>query len=453
MHALVRLALLSLLLLVDVNGTRLVTAQGTPVVITEEGEAWWNGGVCYEVFVRSFSDSDGDGIGDLQGLIEKLDYLNDGDPATTTDLGVSCLWLMPIFESPSYHGYDVTDYYTIDADYGTNADFTALMAAAHERGIKVLLDLVLNHTSNEHPWFQAALNDPGSPYRDWYIFVDESPGYLGPWAQGVWHPSPVGDDYYYGIFVDTMPDLNYRNPAVTEEARNISRFWLEEMGADGFRLDAIKHLIEDGTIQENTPQTHEWIRQYHDFLATIAPEAYTVGEIGGSTVQALQPYYAAQLTSYFDFEIGPDILSAATAADATAFGVSAQEATLDLPNGGWAPFLTNHDQARTMSILGGDPDRARDRGDRVADAAGHTVRLLRRRDRAIRGGTGRAEADTDAVAGRGRGRLYHRRAVGSVAARPGDRERGGADGCPRLVAQSVPAPDSPASGGAGAGAG
>ena len=134
---------------------------------------WWRDRVFYEVFVRSFADSDGDGIGDLRGLTERLDYLNDGDPATTDDLGVTGLWLMPVAESPSYHGYDVTDYTAIEPDYGTADDFQALMAAAHERGIEVIVDLVLNHTSVEHPWFQDA-RTPGSAHDDWYVWSDTS---------------------------------------------------------------------------------------------------------------------------------------------------------------------------------------------------------------------------------------------------------------------------------------
>ena len=146
---------------------------------TESGAPWWRDRVFYEVFVRSFADSDGDGIGDLRGLTERLDYLNDGDPATTDDLGVTALWLMPVAESPSYHGYDVTDYQAIEADYGTADDFRALMAAAHQRGIDVIVDLVLNHTSVEHPWFQDA-RVPGSAHDDWYLWSAVEPGISGP---------------------------------------------------------------------------------------------------------------------------------------------------------------------------------------------------------------------------------------------------------------------------------
>ncbi|MBU0595954.1 hypothetical protein KJ567_04640 [Candidatus Bipolaricaulota bacterium] len=140
---------------------------------------WWEGGVFYEVFVRSFYDSDADGIGDLPGLIDRLDYLNDGDPSTTTDLGVTGLWLMPITVSPGYHGYDVTDYYDVDPDYGTLDDVRRLLAEAHARGMTVIIDLVFNHTSSDHPWFQAS-RGPASEYRDWYVWATPSPGFLGP---------------------------------------------------------------------------------------------------------------------------------------------------------------------------------------------------------------------------------------------------------------------------------
>src|SRR5207245_941190 len=169
--------------------------------------AWTHGAVCYEVFVRSFYDSDGDGIGDLSGLISKLDYINDGNPASKRDLGASCIWLMPIAQSPSYHGYDVSDYYRVEPAYGTNDDFKHLVAEAHRRGIKVLVDMVLNHSSSEHPYFQAALHDTTSPYRTWYRFAP-SPLGKGPHGGDDWHRSPARDEYYYGVFWSGMPDLN-----------------------------------------------------------------------------------------------------------------------------------------------------------------------------------------------------------------------------------------------------
>ncbi len=159
------------------------TATGT------DGLPWWNDRVFYEIFVRSFQDSNGDGIGDLQGLISKLDYLNDGDPKTNTDLGITGIWLMPIMESPSYHGYDVTDYMKVEpdyADYGTNDDFRQLIAEAHKRGIAVIIDMVLNHTSSQHAWFKDS-QTPGSEHDQWYRWSDTKPLQLGPWNQTVWY--------------------------------------------------------------------------------------------------------------------------------------------------------------------------------------------------------------------------------------------------------------------------
>lgn len=329
--------------------TAIPTATAFPL---EAG--WWDDAVCYEVFVRSFFDSNGDGVGDLNGLIAKLDYINDGDPATDRDLGATCIWLMPVMESPSYHGYDVVDHYRVDQEYGTNADFKRLIAKAHRRGIRVIVDLVLNHVSVEHPWFQAALRDPASPYRDWFIWSATDPGYRGPWGQPVWHRSPLRDEYYYGIFWSGMPDLNYRHPAVSAEAHKISAFWLREMGADGFRLDAIKHLIENGRVQENTPETHAWLRDYRDQLEAIRPDAFTVGEIFGATPITLKPYYPDQLDSYFLFSLGEQIIAAARSGTALSLVIAAQQAERTLPYQRYAPFLTNHDQERVMSVLGGD---------------------------------------------------------------------------------------------------
>ncbi len=330
-----------------------------PPFASPASSGWSDDAVCYEIFVRSFADSDGDGIGDFQGLTQRLDYVNDGDPATESDLGATCIWLMPIMEAASYHGYDVTDYYAVEQDYGTLDDFREFIAAAHARGIHVILDLVLNHTSSEHRWFQEALADPASPYRDWYIFEPDDPGYSSPWGAEAWHQSPVGDEFYYGIFWEGMPDLNYRNPAVTQEAQRISDFWLNEMGADGFRLDAIKHLIEDDRVQENTPETHEWLRQYRDWLDQNAPNAVTIGEIFGASSFLLNEYYPDQLHLYFQFEIGQQILAAANYGTAAGVNTITAETIDTLPDQCWAPFLTNHDQERSMTTLGGNLQEAK----------------------------------------------------------------------------------------------
>ncbi|MFV9506491.1 MAG: alpha-amylase family glycosyl hydrolase [Oscillochloridaceae bacterium umkhey_bin13] len=335
-----------------------ITPQPTsPPAPLEAG--WWDSSVCYEVFVRSFFDSDGDGIGDLRGLIEKLDYINDGDPNSRTDLGANCIWLMPIAKAASYHGYDTIDYYSVDPAYGTNDDFKELVRQAEARGIKIVIDLVLNHTSSEHPWFQEALRDPTSPYRDWYLWSAIKPPYKGPFGGNeVWHKSPVADEYYYGLFWGGMPDLNYRNPAVTEEARRISSFWIDEMGVAGFRLDAIKHLIEYRAVQEDTAETHNWLREYRAWLDANHPGTYTIGEIFNAAPDNLAPYYSDQLGYYFAFNLGRGIELAANFGDARRY--MQEISNYDrLPYQRWAPFLTNHDQNRVMSNLGDDMNKAR----------------------------------------------------------------------------------------------
>ena len=343
------------------GGVSAVAHQATPVEAPPPVSRinWWDDAVCYEIFVRSFFDSDGDGIGDFNGITAKLDYLNDGDPTGGNDLGVTCVWLMPMFESTSYHGYDVVDYGNVEQDYGSNEDFRAFVAAAHERGIRVVLDLVLNHTSIDHPWFQAALRDPESPYRDWYIFADEDPGYLGPWGAQAWHKSPVADEFYYGLFWSGMPDLNFENPAVTAEAERISAYWLTDVGIDGFRLDAIKHLIEDGKVQENTPATHAWLRDYRTFLESTAPTALTIGEIFNASADSLVEYFPDQLHTYFNFAPGQQCLTAAVNGGAMGVEGVVVDALTQIPDQRWAPFLTNHDQARAMNALNGDVDRAK----------------------------------------------------------------------------------------------
>lgn len=171
----------------------------------DDGLFWWNDRVFYEIFVRSFYDSTGDGIGDLQGIIEQMDYLQ--------ELGIGGIWLMPISPSPSYHGYDVIDYRDINPDYGTMEDFQALLAAAEAHDIAIIIDLVVNHSSVQHPWFIASADDPDGEFGDWYIWEEENPGFRGPDNQVVWHQR--GGRYYYGVFWGGMPDLNYRNPDVT----------------------------------------------------------------------------------------------------------------------------------------------------------------------------------------------------------------------------------------------
>jgi alpha-amylase len=327
---------------------------------SSDAPAWTRGATCYEVFVRSFQDSDGDGVGDLKGLISKLDYINDGNPDTQRDLGASCIWLMPIAESPSYHGYDVVDYYNVDREYGTNDDFKRLMAEAHHRGIHVLVDMVLNHSSSEHPNFLAAARDPSSPYRDWYLFSAQHPGVRNPWGSDNWHKSPHRDEYYFGLFWSGMPDLNVENPEVVAETKKIADFWLNEMGVDGFRLDAIKHLVEGGrgAQVEHLPGTHVFLRDYAAHLRSVKPDAYTVGEVWDS-IGAILPYYPDQLTSHFMFQLSDAILTSVNTGSAANLFPGYLRLQATLPPHRYSPFLRNHDQQRTMTALGGDVRKAK----------------------------------------------------------------------------------------------
>ncbi|MDX2183854.1 MAG: alpha-amylase family glycosyl hydrolase [Gemmatimonadaceae bacterium] len=323
----------------------------------ETAPAWLTGTTCYEIFVRSFQDSDGDGIGDLRGLIRRLDYLNDGDPRTTDDLGVRCLWLMPIAESPGYHGYDVQDYYAVERDYGTTADVRELVREARRRGIRVLVDMVINHTSREHPAFQAALRDTTSPYRRWYRFAPTR-GPDNRWGGNGWHKSPVRDEWYYGFFWQGMPDLNYEQPDALAEMQRVATYWLTDIGVDGLRLDAVKFLVEDGAQVDDVPGTHRVLTAYGTHVRTVKPDAWTVGEVFDNSASVAR-YYGSQLDAYFAFEVADSLIAAA--ARGTAGGVLRSVIDLQgrVPWHRMAPFLRNHDQPRTATALGEDLGKAR----------------------------------------------------------------------------------------------
>ena len=331
---------------------------------------WWNDGVFYQILVRSFKDSDtgplaNDGVGDFPGLTSRLDYLNDGDPSTTTDLGITGIWLLPVSPSPSYHGYDITDYRGINPQYGTLDDFRAFMTAAHKRGIKVLLDLVLNHNSDQSQWFIESKN-PASKYRTWYIWSDSRPDYKGPWGQQVWHPidesKPDAGPFYYGLFSRQMPDLNYKNPEVTKEMFDALKFWLDRSdkgpGVDGFRLDAIRHLIENGPQQDNTLETHQWLQAYYKQYKAANPDAASVGEVWSST-EVASSYVGGQMDFTFEFDLGYAMVDAARNGNAARIR-DAQAKTLKyFPPSQYGRFLTNHDQNRVGSELGNDPGKLR----------------------------------------------------------------------------------------------
>jgi alpha-amylase len=315
-----------------------------PPVTSLDQPGWWRNRVFYEAFVRSYADSNGDGIGDLPGLTARLDYLNDGNPTTTSDLGITGLWLMPTFPSPSYHGYDVTDYRGVNPDYGSLADMRALVAAAHQRGIAVILDLPLNHTSSKNPWFVASEKGQ-APYADWYVWADSPQG-------SNWQPD--GKRYYYAAFGADLPDLNLTNPAVTTEVTNDAKYWLTDVGVDGFRLDAAKYLIEDGAPTENTPETHEWWRTFRAAVEESSPGAFLLGEVY-DTPQNSASYVPEDLDMTFDFALASAEVGAAQSGGGDGVSrVLARITTLYPSSGGFGAFLTNHDQDRVASQLGGN---------------------------------------------------------------------------------------------------
>ncbi|MFO0582645.1 MAG: alpha-amylase family glycosyl hydrolase [Anaeromyxobacter sp.] len=362
--SLAALALLALAACAEAPVTRPAQPLGpgprpAPVAAKAPAEPWWKTAVFYEVFVRSFQDSDGDGIGDFRGLTAKLDYLNDGDPNTTSDLGVDALWLMPMLESPSYHGYDVTDYDHVEKDYGTEADFDAFVRAAHARGIHVIIDLVLNHASSKHPWFLDAASSKTSRHRDWFVWSDRDLGWGQPWNEkaDTWHEA--GGSWFYGLFWEGMPDLNWRNAEVRAEARRFAHAWLAR-GVDGFRLDAIRYLVEDGPGpgQSSTPETFTYLFEFAKAVREAKPDAYLVGEVWAGFDEAAQYYGKAGegLSAMFDFPLAGSVVSAATAGDPSSFTKAAEETLRVLPPGATdAPFLTNHDMRRIGSMTDGDP--------------------------------------------------------------------------------------------------
>ncbi|MDY7227585.1 alpha-amylase family glycosyl hydrolase [Hyalangium rubrum] len=332
------------------------------------GTEWFREAVFYEVFVRSFQDSNGDGKGDLPGLISRLDYLNDGDPNTTQDLGVDVLWLMPVFDSPSYHGYDVVDYERIEPDYGTVADFERLCDEAHRRGMRVILDFVINHSGVDHPWFVESASSPTSAKRDWYQWRQQDPGWKQPWSQfsntPTWHARSGA--YYYGVFWGGMPDLNLQNAQLRAEVKRLASVWLER-GADGFRLDAARYLIETGagSGQADTPETHAFWKEFSAYVRQVKPDAVLVGE-NWSTTPIIARYYGStqqvpggdELPLNFNFPLSEQIIASLNASNAAPIAAKLVEMASAYPAGiSDAPFLSNHDTVRVATQLGGNTGR------------------------------------------------------------------------------------------------
>lgn len=315
----------------------------------------------YEVFVYSFYDSNGDGIGDLNGLYDKLDYINDGDDSTNTDLGCDGIWLMPIMPSTTYHKYDVVDYMDIDPEYGTLDDFKRLLAACHERGIRVIIDLPMNHSSSRHPWFQEAVSylrelpegetpDPAEcPYVDYYNFYNEPQGDTTRIEGTNW--------YYESKFWSEMPDLNLGCASVRDEFDKIAGFWLE-LGVDGFRLDAAKEYYS-----EMTDKNIEVLSWFNNAVKSKKEDAYLVAEVW-SDLGTYSQYYASGIDSCFDFAFaGNDGIITYTIKKMLSYNASSYAKALiklqnTLSETGHscldAPFYTNHDMARSAGYYSGD---------------------------------------------------------------------------------------------------
>jgi len=308
--------------------------------------SWYKTAVFYEVLLRAFSDSKGSGSGDFTGLIGKLDYLQ--------WLGVDCLWLPPFYASPLRDGgYDISDYYAVLPEFGTLPDFTELISQAHARGIRVVTDLVMNHTSDAHPWFQASRSDPEGPYGDFYVWSDSDERY--PDARIIfvdtetsnWTFDPIRRQFYWHRFFGHQPDLNFENPEVQEAMFDVVRFWLD-LGIDGFRLDAVPYLFEEeGTNCENLPQTHAFLRRLRQMIDTEFPGRVVLAE-ANQWPQDVVEYYGTdeepECHMCFHFPVMPRLYYAIREGRASPI-IDILADTPEIPaSGQWGTFLRNHDE-------------------------------------------------------------------------------------------------------------
>lgn len=309
-----------------------------------ENKFWYKNSVFYEVHTRAFFDSNNDGIGDLRGLTQKLDYLK--------HLGVDCLWLLPIYPSPlKDDGYDISDFYHVHSDLGTLEDFKNLVDETHKRGMRIIADLVVNHTSDQCDWFKQAESDPQSPYHDYYVWSDTDQKYTDAriifidTEKSNWTWNEKAGKYFWHRFYDCQPDLNYDNPAVREEMKSIMRFWLN-MGIDGFRADAVPYLIErEGTNCENLPETHEYLKELRALMDKDYPECILLAE-ANQWPRDLRPYFGNgdEFHMAFRFPLMPRIYKSIAAGDATSM-IEILENTPEIPaNCQWCTFLRNHDE-------------------------------------------------------------------------------------------------------------
>lgn len=305
---------------------------------------WYQEAVFYELYLRAYCDSDGDGHGDFRGAITKLDHIQ--------SLGVDCIWLLPMYPSPLRDdGYDIADYRNIHPDYGTLDDFKAFLDAAHQRGLRVITDLVMNHTSDQHDWFQAARRDPESAFYDYYVWSDTGKEYAEAriifvdYEPSNWSYDDMAGKYFWHRFFHTQPDLNYDNPAVRQEMLNIMRFWLD-MGVDGFRADAIPYLFErEGTNCDNLPETHAFLKEVRQIMDQEYPEAVLIAE-ANQWPKDVVDYFGDgdEFHMCFHFPVMPRLYMSLKQANKQAIlEILAQ--TPEIPAGTqWLTFLRNHDE-------------------------------------------------------------------------------------------------------------
>jgi maltose alpha-D-glucosyltransferase/alpha-amylase len=305
---------------------------------------WYKRAVFYEVLVRGFADSNGDGTGDLKGLVSKLDYLQ--------WLGIDCIWLLPIFQSPLRDGgYDISDYFTILPEFGDLGDFVQLVEEAHKRGMRVIADLVMNHTSDQHPWFQASRSDPTGPYGDYYVWSKTDTQYRDAriifvdTEKSNWTFDPVRGEYYWHRFFGHQPDLNFENPAVQDAMIGTLRFWLE-LGIDGFRLDAVPYLFEEeGTNCENLPRTHEYLKRIRKEIDADYPDRVLLAEANQWPADVVE-YFGDddECQMAFHFPLMPRIFMSVRREQRYPISEILSQ-TPPIPDGcQWGIFLRNHDE-------------------------------------------------------------------------------------------------------------